>query len=534
MPIDALALPLLVVTALGLLVHALYLRRVGFREARAEWVLFVVTALVTALTPIFLGVNAGLVAFPVYFLLLIAPLILLQRLGRAISAGDEARARRLAWILLRLHPTSPVREHVAVVPTLLALRAGDDVDPAELDRCARGQPLIRRGFDLVLLHNRRDVDAVRAGFADPEERAGLFAQGLGSIYIQAVGCTEPDGDALAEAIARALAGDPTFQDPARSARLVIQAHALAGDVARTVALADGLSMYLERGDRELCIALAEWCAGRPDAARRTLARALEQHGEHRAARAMLASLDAMIERRPPRPATVRTPALEQRLAALRRGVPALRAVSTFLGRQAVRPNLTLAWMAVLFAVHLLFVALRDSADLDAYYAWGALDTADFHLGEAWRLATLTLLHADTLHLGLNLVMLGFFGRFVEALFGRVRMAAIYCLGAALSGLAVVLLQDRPILLLGASGAIMALGGAVLAALLLRRDLRSTRVGRVHLVIFALLFALQTLFDNLIPEVSGTAHLAGLIAGLALGALLLPRGDRGFMAALDRT
>lgn len=542
MPIDALALPLLVVTVIGLIGYALHLRRLGWPESRFGWAIVAVIALATAGAAVPLDTSAGFVGFALYLLLIVAPISLQQRLHRAITAGDEARARRLAWLLARIHPTAAVRDEIAALPIILALRAGDDVAPDDLDRVARGLPIVRRAFDIILLHNHRDVDAVRAAFADPEERGALFVQGLGSVYVQAVGCTDPDGDALAEAIARALAGDASFQQPDRAARLVIQAHALAGDLARTTRLVDALSMYLARGDRELCLALAEWCAGDPDAARRTLARAVERHGDHRVARSMLASLDAMIARRAPRPATTRTPALERRLAALRRDAPALRAVAIFLGRHARKPRLTWAWMAVLLGFYAVYAAAGDPYDLHHAYAWGALFTGDpaadprfvwefpevrtFAPGEAWRLATLTLIHFGGLHLVLNVLMLWRFGTFVEALFGRARLAAIYVLSAALSGLAVVLLQDpaQPMFLMGASGAIMSLGGAVIAALLLRRDLRATRVGRTELVLLVVLFALQVVFDTFTPEVSGTAHAAGILSGLALGAILLPRGD----------
>lgn len=546
MPIDALALPLLVVTVIGLIGYATYLRRLGFADARTGWFIVAAIAVAMVLTEVLASGASGFVGFPLYLLFIIAPISLQTRLHRAIGAGDEDRARRLAWLLARIHPTRAVREELSALPIILALRAGDDVPPAELDRVARGLPLVRRAFDVVLLHNRRDVDAVRAAFTDPEERAALFAQGLGAIYVQAVGCTESDGDALAEALARAIAGDPTFQQPERAARLIIQSHALAGDVARTSALADGLCMYLARGDRELCIALAEWCAARPDAARRTLARALEQHGDHRIARSTLASLDAMIVRRPPRASTSHTPGLVKRLASLRRGAPALRAVSTFLGRHAVRPRLTWTWMAVLVGVYVVFAATGNPFDLNHHYAWGALyigevpppwqtwaHVREFDLGEAWRLGTLTLLHFGSLHLGLNVIMLWRFGTFVEALFGRARMAVLYVLSALASGLAVVVQGHPSLLLIGASGAIMALGGAVIAALLLRRDLRSTPVGRAELIALVLLFGLQIVFDSITPEVSGTAHAAGMAAGFVFGAMLLPRRDRAFMAMLEQ-
>nr|WP_276600914.1 MULTISPECIES: rhomboid family intramembrane serine protease [unclassified Nannocystis] len=193
-------------------------------------------------------------------------------------------------------------------------------------------------------------------------------------------------------------------------------------------------------------------------------------------------------------------------------------------------------MAVLVGFYAIFATAGDPYDPEHAYAWGALFTADFGPSEAWRLGTLTLLHVGSLHLILNVLMLWRFGTFVEVLYGRARLAAIYVLSAALSGLAVAFLRDpaSPLLLIGASGAIMALGGAVIAALLLRRDLRSTPIGRAELVALVILFGLQVVFDSVTPQVSGTAHLAGIVAGAVLGALFLPRRSREFSDMLEQT
>lgn len=525
MPVDALALPLLVVTALGVLGYSLALRRYDGPGARTGWFLLALIVLATALAYFTLGERAGFIGFGLYTLTIVAPFWLRLRLQRAYVAGDERSALRIARLIALIHPTRVARDELASLPTLLALRAGDDIPPAELDRIAAGDADTRRTFDVVVLHNRRDVDAVRAAFADSQARDELLAQGLGGPYVQAVALTDPDGDRLAEAFAHAIARDPSLRQPERHARLILQAHALAGDVASTRCLLDALGMYLERGDRPLLLALAQWCAGEPAAARATLERGLGEVGDHRVARATLASLAAMFDRRPPRPATTASPALERRLAALRRDIPVLRALAPFLGRHARRPHVTHVWSAVLVVSFILLEATGDSLDPDHLYDWGALAVDFFGLDQAWRLATATLLHAGLLHLLLNVLMLWRFGGFVEALYGRARLIALYVLGAALSGLSVVWFgNEAHHLLVGASGAIMALGGAVLAALLVRRDLRATPIGRTELRVLVILFVLQVVFDLTTPEVSATAHASGIVSGLVLGSLLLPRTD----------
>lgn len=524
MPIDVLALPLLVVTALGAAGYAWQLRQLrGVPGVRASWLLLAAVVAITLAAYALIGTSAGFVGFILYTTLLVGPLWLRHRLHRAITAGDEARARWYGRLFILLRPTRDVREEVATLPTILALRAGDDVPPDALERITADRPQLRRSFDVIALHNRRDVEPVLAAFADPDARAELLAQGLGPVLIQAQGCVDPDGDALAAAIAAALAGDPNLQQPERFARLIVQVHALAGEVATTRKLLLALAMYLERGDAALLLALAQWCAGDLAAAREGLAAALPDLQAHRVARSMLTSFDAMLQRRGPRPATLVTAPLRMRLDGLRRAVPVLQVLAPFLGRHARRPRLTSAWLAVLLAVYAAYAATGDPGDPEHAYAWGALYVPEFTPGEAWRLATLTLLHAGGLHLTLNVLMLWRFGGFVEALYGRARLAAIYVLSAAISGVTVAYYPTGDqTLLLGASGAIMALGGAVLAALLVRKDLRATRIGRAELIVLVILFGLQIVFDAITPQVSATAHASGIAAGILLGGLLMPR------------
>lgn len=135
----------------------------------------------------------------------------------------------------------------------------------------------------------------------------------------------------------------------------------------------------------------------------------------------------------------------------------------------------------------------------------------------WRLGTALFLHLNLLHLGMNMVALVALGVRVERTAGP--MATLFIYGAA--GLAstggVLLLTTAGILpdeaLIGASGAIMGLLGALLVAGARdwRRDRSAAAVRGV--LVMAAAVALQAAFDLLTPEVSFSAHLFGLTAGI---------------------
>ncbi|MBK6846476.1 MAG: rhomboid family intramembrane serine protease [Proteobacteria bacterium] len=165
-----------------------------------------------------------------------------------------------------------------------------------------------------------------------------------------------------------------------------------------------------------------------------------------------------------------------------------------------------------------------TTDLVTLWRLGALDPTTVFAGQPWRALSALFLHYGGLHAGLNLLALLYFGPFLEAHLGRARFLLCY-LAAGIGSMLLTALAMRwywlqPGLLVGASGAIMGLVGAT-AAVLLRGWHDGGWVARRRLAGIALIVVTQVVFDRLIPQVSGTAHLAGLVLGFALG-LLPPR------------
>ena len=138
-------------------------------------------------------------------------------------------------------------------------------------------------------------------------------------------------------------------------------------------------------------------------------------------------------------------------------------------------------------------------------------------GQWWRLGTALFLHLNLLHLGMNMVALVALGIRVERTAGPIAILFIYGTAGLASTGGVLWLTAAGILpdeaLIGASGAIMGLLGALLVAGARdwRRD-RSAAALRGALVMAAAV-ALQAVFDLLTPEVSFSAHVCGLVGGI---------------------
>jgi rhomboid protease GluP len=145
-------------------------------------------------------------------------------------------------------------------------------------------------------------------------------------------------------------------------------------------------------------------------------------------------------------------------------------------------------------------------------------------GEWWRLVTALFLHWGGLHAGINGLMLVVLGRQLERSIGSWRMALVYAVGGLASTSFVLWLAaiqfSEPSVLVGASGAIMALFGALVGrtviAWLRHRDVLDGR----NLAMMGVIIVLQTAIDLSMPQVSLAAHASGLVTGLVLGGLLV--------------
>jgi membrane associated rhomboid family serine protease len=149
---------------------------------------------------------------------------------------------------------------------------------------------------------------------------------------------------------------------------------------------------------------------------------------------------------------------------------------------------------------------------------GFLRAYELANGEWYRLVTSAFLHGSPIHLFLNMLMLWWFGRPLEALLGRARFLAVYFL-AVLGGSAGALLIAPTAATIGASGAVFGILGA---GLILERHHINVFGGSALIIVLlnlSLTFAIRGSY------ISIGGHVGGLVAG-ALAVLVLARWGRG--------
>ena len=182
--------------------------------------------------------------------------------------------------------------------------------------------------------------------------------------------------------------------------------------------------------------------------------------------------------------------------------------------------LLITWI-ILFGVMMFRGEVGDSPALSR---WGANLVRPGEIVGGWRLLASTFLHAGLAHVFFNGVAMAIFGPAVERIFGHARFWILFAAGGLISAWASAGWRASQIeigqsISVGASGAIFALGGAMLAASWkLRRRLPP---GRARALAGSLLpLVLQGLVSGMTR--SGTdniAHISGLVSGLVLGAII---------------
>src|SRR5690606_22551959 len=133
-------------------------------------------------------------------------------------------------------------------------------------------------------------------------------------------------------------------------------------------------------------------------------------------------------------------------------------------------------------------------------------------GAWWRLITYAFVHGNLVHIGFNLWVLFDLGRIFERRRGWGDLLAAFVTGTAGGALLTGVMQaGQPLILVGASGGILGVAGALVADAMLRRSaadavlLRSLLQWMVLIMLFSVL-----------PGVSLWGHAGGLLGGFVYG------------------
>lgn len=190
----------------------------------------------------------------------------------------------------------------------------------------------------------------------------------------------------------------------------------------------------------------------------------------------------------------------------------------FQGAPAVLVFISLNVFA--FVIELSYGGWNDLA----LHQLGALEPYSvLFLGQYWRLVTALFLHAGPVHLLFNLFALYVLGVPLERSIGSARFCVCYLIAGIGSTAGVVMLTRlgliRPTLLVGASGAVMGIVGALAGFLFLHRDAPHAKQRLSNVV---MIIVIQIAFDLSTPQVSMAAHLCGLITGFLVSFLIVPR------------
>ena len=142
-------------------------------------------------------------------------------------------------------------------------------------------------------------------------------------------------------------------------------------------------------------------------------------------------------------------------------------------------------------------------------------------GAVWQMVTSLFVHAQPLHIGMNMLTLWFLGPPLERFFGRARFLALYLLSGLAGSVVVLWLSSPNSVTVGASGSLFGLiAGLIVVLHRLNQDFRQILLWLGVNVLFTLTVLLG-------GHISWQGHLGGLLGGAAIAAILvhLPSKDR---------
>ena len=180
------------------------------------------------------------------------------------------------------------------------------------------------------------------------------------------------------------------------------------------------------------------------------------------------------------------------------------------------PQFTMALIAINVVAFVAQTVTNDQVTVDGWLLGRSIQE-----GEYWRLLTSGFLHGGLIHIAFNMYLLNMLGRELERNLGAVRTGLIY-FGALFGGSAAVVWFNWSSNTLGASGAVMGLGGAF-AAVLYGLGQNPTQSPVFRLVLLNLALPL------LVGGISFWGHFGGAAAGAIMATIVFTLPRRNVMS-----
>jgi len=190
-------------------------------------------------------------------------------------------------------------------------------------------------------------------------------------------------------------------------------------------------------------------------------------------------------------------------------------------RPGLVTNILIAINVIVYLVMAIVSKSINGFSLDTLVQFGAQNTQLIQeTGQYWRIFTAMFIHFNLIHIGLNMLSLFLIGRVIELFYGKWRYLVIYLGSGILGGIVTFFLQPNA-LAAGASGAIFGVFGALgVFYIANRRALGAYGPGAIGQWIFWL--GLNLIWGFSTPGIGILDHIGGLVAGMLLAVILMPR------------
>lgn len=199
---------------------------------------------------------------------------------------------------------------------------------------------------------------------------------------------------------------------------------------------------------------------------------------------------------------------------LRRATPRTQATRTLMGL-----NIAIFVIMLLSTGFDLFGGFTGQQLVD----WGAnVSGLTVDRGAWWRMLSCTFVHANLLHIAMNMWALKALGGDAERLFGSRAFVAVYLLaglGGSVASLAFTLADNPMMPSIGASGAVFGIMGGLVGFMVSRRGSVPRALYKSMITNAVSFTGLNLMIGLSIPSIDNAAHMGGLVTGIVAGALL---------------